>query len=396
MKTMVARSLLVLMISVLVVGPSLAGQATDPPLTIDQQKALAARKKAEEQKAKDEKKAADSAAKKAADDKKNALKGKPKHSDIDDIGNRNINKHSINFTSIQSEIAIGKSAAAEVEKDVQLINDPVITEYVNRIGQNLVKNSDATQFTFTIKVIDSDEVNAFALPGGYFYVNSGLILAADDEAELAGVMAHEIGHVAARHATENNSKGTLLQIASIPAIILTGGVAGTALQEALNLGLPITMFQFSKKAESEADLLGLEYMYKTGYDPAATISFFEKLQAKESPRKVSGLFATHPPTPERIKDEKYNIEKILPDKDQYVVTTSEFDKVKARLAALDTRKPVERAGPSLARGRQGGGRTTRTDPDDSDNKPTTRPDDRTPPPDDRPTLKRSDPPPDTP
>jgi beta-barrel assembly-enhancing protease len=389
-KTMVVRLSLVLLIAALAVGPSLAGSQDQEPLTLDQQKAQAARLKADAKKAEEDKKAADAAAKKAANDKKKADSKKPRNSDIDDIGNRNINRHQWNLSSIESDVRLGKQAAAEVERDVQLINDPVVTEYINRLGQNLVRNSDATQFTFTIKVVDSDEVNAFALPGGFFYVNSGLILEADDEAELAGVMAHEIGHVAARHATENNSKGTLLQIAMIPAIILTGGVAGTAIQEVSQIALPLGMFHFSQGAEKEADFLGLEYMYKTGYDPAATISFFEKLQAKESPRKVSSLFATHPPTEERVRLEKKNIELVLPDRDQYVVTTSEFDKVKARLAQLNTRKPVERQGPSLQRGRQGGGRSN-PNPDDNDTRPSTRPDDRSPAPDDRPTLKRTDP-----
>jgi len=398
MKTMIARVSLVLLITVLVLGRSLAGSqdpSSNEPLTLDQKKAQAARLKADAKQAADEKKAADAAAKKAADEQKKANKGKPKNSDIENIGNRNINKgmKNVNFTSIDKEISLGKQASTQVEQDVQLINDPLITEYVNRLGQNLVRHSDATRYTFTIKVIDSDEINAFALPGGWLYVNSGLILAADVEAELAGVMAHEIGHVAARHATENMAKGNILQIAAIPAIILTGGVAATAIQEAAQLGIPITMLRFSQKAESEADLLGLQYMYATGYDPAATISFFEKLQAKESSRKVSTLFLDHPPTATRVKKEKENIEKILPDKEQYIVTTSEFDKVKARLAALDTLKPVERqSGPSLRRGRQGGGRTTR--PDDTDTRPSTRPDDRSPTPDDRPTLKRTDPAPD--
>lgn len=386
MKTMVARILLVLLIAVLAVGPSLA-QGDDPPLTQDQKKAAAARQKEADKQAAADKKAAEDKAKKDA-------KGKPKDSDIDNIGNRNINKGSINFTSIEKEIGMGKQAAAQVEQDVTLINDPVVTEYVNRVGQNLVRNSDATQYTFTIKVVDSDEINAFALPGGFLYVNSGLILAADDEAELAGVMAHEIGHVAARHATENMAKGTLAQVGMIPLIIFTGGIGGVAAQEVAQLGLPIGMFHFSKSAESEADKLGLEYMYKTGYDPAAAISFFEKLQAKESPRKVSGLFSTHPPTEERVKAEKKNIELILKDKDQYIVTTSEFDQVKARLASLENHKPAERQGPSLQRGRQGGGRQgggrgPGSTPDDTN--PSTRPDDRTPPPDDRPTLKRTDP-----
>jgi predicted Zn-dependent protease len=392
-KTMVARLFLVTLIAALIVVPPLAGsQDPDPqqPLTIDQQKAEAARKKADEKKAADDKKAADAAAKKEAADKKKANAGKPKDSDIENVGNRNINKHSINFSSIESDVKMGKQAAAEVERDVQLINDPIVTEYINRVGQNLVKNSDATQFTFTFKVVDSDEVNAFALPGGFAYVNSGLILTADDEAELAGVIAHEIGHVAARHASENNSKGTLFQIGMIPAIILTGGVLGTAIQEVSQIALPMGMFKFSRAAETEADKLGLEYMYLTGYDPAATISFFEKLQAKESSRKVNSLFATHPPTPDRVEKEKKNIELILPDRDQYIVTTSEFDQVKARLAQLESRKPADRQqqGPSLQRGRQGGGRS-RPDPAD-DSRPESRPDDRSPSQDDRPTLKRTD------
>jgi hypothetical protein len=391
-KTMVARVFLVTLIAALVVGPTFAG-SQDPsqePLTLDQQKAEAARQKAEAKKAADEKKAADAEAKKAAADKRKADAKKPKNSDIDNVGNRNINKGigNLNLSSIESDVRMGKQAAAEVERDVQLINDPVITEYVNRIGQNIVKNSDATQFTFSFKVVDSDEVNAFALPGGFAYVNSGLILAADDEAELAGVMAHEIAHVAARHASENNSKGTLFQIGMIPAIILTGGVLGTAIQEVSQIALPMGMFKFSRGAETEADKLGLEYMYLTGYDPAATISFFEKLQAKESTRKVNSLFASHPPTPDRVEKEKKNIELILPDRDQYIVTTSEFDMVKARLAQLGSRKPAEKQGPSLQRGRQGGGRSN-PNPDDN-GRPETRPDDRAPSQDDRPTLKRTD------
>jgi len=385
-KTMVVRALLVLLITALVSGQTFAG--SQEALTLDQQKAQAARQKEEAKKAAADKKAADEAAKKLAAEKRKLDKKKPKHSDIENVGNRNINKGSINFSSIESDIRLGKAAAAEVERDVQLINDPVVTEYVNRVGQNIVKNSDATQFTFTIKVIDSDEVNAFALPGGFFYVNKGLILAADDEAELAGVMAHEIAHVAARHASETNSKGTLFQIGMIPAIILTGGVLGTAIQEISQIALPMGMFKFTRAAEKEADFLGLEYMYLTGYDPAATISFFEKLQATESTRKVNSLFASHPPTPDRVEAEKKHIELVLPDREQYIVTTSEFDKVKARLAQLDNRKPAERQGPSLQRGRQGGSRPA--PPDDSNSSPSTRPDDKAPSQDDRPTLKRTD------
>jgi predicted Zn-dependent protease len=290
---------------------------------------------------------------------------KPKNSDIENIGTRDINKGSINFVSYDREIAMGRQLAAEVEREVKLVDDPVINEYVNRVGQNLVRNSDA-KVPFTIKVVESDEINAFALPGGFFYVNSGLILAADDEAELAGVMAHEIAHVTARHGAKQMSKGELLNVATIPLIFL-GGPAGFGIRQASGFLIPVTFLSFSRGAETEADYLGLQYMYKTGYDPTAAVSFFEKLQAKETakPGSVSKLFSTHPPTGDRIEKEKKNIELILPDREQYVVTTSEFNKVKAHLALLEnTRKPAEDENkPSLRR------RTTATrDGDDRDSK----------------------------
>jgi len=338
---------------------------------------------------------------------KDTAKSKKKNSDVDNIGNRNINKGSINFISLDKEIAMGRQLAAEIERQVKLIEDPTINEYVNRVGQNLVRNSDA-KVPFTIKVVESDEINAFALPGGFFYVNSGLILAADDESELAGVMAHEIAHVAARHGTEQASKAELINFASIP-LIFMGGVGGFALRQAAGFLIPMQFLQFSRKDESEADYLGLQYLYKTGYDPGAAVSFFEKLQAKESakPGSVSKMFSTHPPTGDRIEMSKKNIELVLPDKEQYVVTTSEFNQVKSLLAQLENRRPSpeEANKPSLKR------KTTRPDPngkdDDSDRSSTssktskdkntqdskvdsTKPEDKEPADDDRPTLKRRD------
>ena len=263
---------------------------------------------------------------------------KDKESDVDAIGQRNINKHQINFISLDKEIALGKQLAAEVEKTSKLITDPVITEYVNRVGQNLVRNSDA-KVPFTIKVIDSDEVNAFALPGGFFYVNSGLILEADEEAELAGVMAHEIAHVAARHGTEQYSKAELFNYASIP-LIFVGGPVGYGVRQAAGLLLPLQFLQFSRAAESEADYLGVQYAYKAGYDPVAFIDFFEKLQAQEKrkPGFLSKTFSTHPPTADRIQKSQQEIESILPNRPEYVVNTSEFDAVRARLQALENRR----------------------------------------------------------
>jgi len=321
-------------------------------------------------------------------------KSKKKNSDVDNIGNRNINKGSINFISLEKEIVIGRQLANEIERQVKLVEDPTINEYVNRVGQNLVRNSDA-KVPFTIKVVESDEINAFALPGGFFYVNSGLILAADDESELAGVMAHEIAHVAARHGTENASKGQLVNIASLPLIFL-GGVGGFAIRQAAGFLIPMQFLQFSRKAEAEADYLGVQYLYKTGYDPGAAVSFFEKLQARENakPGSVSKMFSTHPPTGDRIEMTKKNIEAVLPDKEQYVVTTSEFQQVKNLLAQLENRRPSTEDSnkPSLKRKT-----STRPNVDDDDDKGSskkkgeeTKPDDRQPDPDERPKLKRRD------
>src|SRR5712691_3338222 len=234
----------------------------------------------------------------------------PKNSkeDVEAIGNRGVGK-GVNFYSLEREIAVGKQLAQEVERSSKLIDDPVVTEYVNRVGQNLVRNSDA-RVPFTIKVIDSDEVNAFALPGGFFYVNSGLILRANEESELAGVMAHEIAHVTLRHGTKNATKGQIMQLATIPLILLgPGGWAGYGIYQAANLAIPLTYLKFSRDDERQADFFGLEYMYKAGYDPNSYVTFFERVQADERrrPGTIPKVFSTHPPTPERIQNTQKEI-----------------------------------------------------------------------------------------
>src|ERR1700686_2725853 len=234
-------------------------------------------------------------------EQKDTVNPKNSREDVEAIGNRGGGK-GINLYSLEREIALGKGLAQEVERSAKMIDDPVVTEYVNRVGQNLVRNSDA-RVPFTIKVIDTDVVNAMALPGGFFYVNSGLILRADSEAERAGVMAHEIAHVAARHGTKNATKGELAQLATIPLIMLgPGGWAGYGLYEGLQFAIPMGFLKFSRDAEREADYLGLEYMYKAGYDPNAFVTFFEKVEAEEKrqPGTVPKFFSTHPPTPERV------------------------------------------------------------------------------------------------
>lgn len=314
---------------------------------------------------------------------------KSTHDDVDAIGNRNVSGH-VNFYSLEKEIALGKQLAQEVERSSKLIDDPVVTEYVNRVGQNLVRNSDA-KVPFTIKVIDSDEVNAFALPGGFFYVNSGLILRAQEEAELAGVMAHEISHVTARHGTRQATKGEIAQIASIPLLIFGPvGWAGYALYEGLNIAIPLSFLKFSRDDEREADYLGLQYMYKAGYDPNAYITFFERIQADEKrrPGTISKVFSTHPPTPERIERTQKEIARILPAKQEYIVTTSEFDSVKTRLRNVMFSKKVQ-PGPNKPTLRT---KTEQTDKNKTDGSntgsSTTSSSDPNSTDDDRPTLKR--------
>ena len=294
--------------------------------------------------------------------------------DVDAIGNRKIGARGLgNWYSLETEIKIGKQYSMQVEQSVKLVQDPVVNEYVNRIGQNLVRNSDA-QVPFTIKVIDSDEINAFALPGGFFYVNSGLILAADEEAELAGVMAHEISHVCARHGMRQMTRANWANIGTIPLIFIGGGI-GYGIYEAAGLGLPLTFMKFQRNFEAEADYLGLQYMYKTGYDPQAFISFFEKIQAKEKkkPGSIAKAFASHPQTPDRIEASQKEIATILPARPQYIVTTSEFDDVKARLATIENRHKVveEKDGnrPSLRR-TSTSDKTSGTDTNSDDDRPT--------------------------
>src|SRR5438552_14038294 len=284
-----------------------------------------------------------------------------RHSDVESIGNRNVTGRVCgifpNFVSLEKEIAIGAQVAAQFEQTARMIEDPVISEYVDRVGQNLVKHSDA-KVPFHIKVVDTDEVNAFAFPGGYFYVNKGLILAAENEAELAGVMAHEISHVAARHATERLSKGQILQIASIPALFVGGYWTQMAIYNGLGLGINLEVLGITRDSEREADQLGIQYLWNSGYDPNAFVSFFEKLQAQEKkkPGTFAGFFRTHPSTADRII-QALDEERYLPEKDEYIMSTSEFDRVKARLIAMDNigkdadagKNPLERRRPTLKR-----------------------------------------------
>jgi beta-barrel assembly-enhancing protease len=306
-----------------------------------------------------------------------------KKNDPDEIGNRDVGK-GVNFYSLEKEIALGKQLAQEVERQAKVVDDPVIAEYVNRLGQNLVRNSDA-KIPFTIKVLDTEEVNAFALPGGFFFVNTGLILKADTEAELAGVMGHEIAHVAARHGTRNATRGQIAQIGMIAmSIAIPYGWTGYAIRQGAGLAIPMGFLTFSRANEREADHLGLQYMYKAGYDPTAFVDFFEKIQSleKKKPGTVAKVFSTHPMTDDRIKAAQDEIQKDLKPKPEYVVNTSEFNDVKNRLALLHNRRRVEPDDPNRPRLRRAPGAGTGPI-DDGTGDDKQKPDQ-----DERPTLKR--------
>ncbi len=279
-----------------------------------------------------------SSAPKQTQQKQKKIKDKKK--DVEAIGDRNVGS-GVNFYSIEKEIALGKQLAQEIERQARIIDDPIIAEYVNRVGQNLVRNSDA-KVPFTIKVLDTEEPNALSLPGGFFFVNAGLIALADTESEMAGAMAHEIAHIAARHGTRQATRGQIINIGTIP-LIFWGGWTGYGVRQAAGLAIPLGFLQFSRSFEREADSLGLQYMYKTGYDPNAMVEVFEKLEKmeKKKPGTLSKLFRTHPMTEDRVAESQKEIQTVLPPKPEYVVNTSEFLNVKERLLAMHARRKVD-------------------------------------------------------
>lgn len=316
------------------------------------------------------------------------------------IGKRKINSGLIAKMSgsLEKEVAIGRQLAAEIDREAKFIDDPVITEYVNRVGQNIVLHSDA-RVPFTIKVIDSDEVNAFALPGGFFYVNKGLLLAADNEAELAGVMAHEIAHVAARHAMENQAKATLAEYGMLAGSIFLGGVLGAVINNAAQFGALLGFMKFSRSAEEEADRLGIQYMYAAGYDPNAMATMFEKLMAKnqKKPGFISKAFSTHPQPPDR-RAAAIALAARFPEREEYVINTSEFQRVKARLMRLSNARATTAGALPGSTDDGTPGRPTlkrrQPTPDDSTTTPGTTDDNNSQPsnskPSDPPKLKRND------
>jgi predicted Zn-dependent protease len=392
MSSQLSRTFTALVLALsLLAGSALAAPQTQPP-----QAQQTAAKDSKDKKDDSKQAADDEAAKRAAAEASSKNAGRPLSTDEDPamIGKRKLNSglFAKMSMSVEKEVALGRQVAAEIDRQSKLIDDPVITEYVNRVGQNIVNHSDA-KIPFTIKVVDTDEVNAFALPGGFFYVNKGLILAADNEAELAGVMAHETAHVAARHYVETQAKGTVAQIGLIAGSIFLGGIPGMILQNTAGLGLAAGFSKFSRDAESEADKLGVQYLYAAGYDPSAMSTMFEKLasQNKKKPGFFAKTFASHPQSLDRLEASKALVAR-FPEREEYVLNTSEFQRVKNRLLRLSNAKAStvsDIAGDNSDSGQQRPTlkrRSPTPDADDTTGKPAEKKDAP-------PTLKKTTPPP---
>ena len=255
------------------------------------------------------------------------------------IGNRKVSG-SLNFYSVEKEMALGRQLALEVGKQARFVDDPAVSEYINRLGQNLAHNSDVA-FPVTFRVVESDEINAFTLPGGYVFINTGLIRLTANEAQLASVLAHELGHAAARHFTRQATRKDLISAGTLPLAIM-GGWLGLAARQAAVAAVPMAFFRFSREFETEADMLGLEYLWKTGYDPGASVDLFEAVESTEHrhPGSVSQLFSSHPLTADRIAKTQKNIDSLLPAQAEYILNTSEYEEIRERLNPPD-RNPVE-------------------------------------------------------
>jgi beta-barrel assembly-enhancing protease len=307
-----------------------------------------------------------------------AAQSKDKKNDPNQIGDRDVGA-GINFYSLEKEIALGKQLAQEVERQAKFVDAPVPSEYLNRLAQNLARNSDL-KVPVTARMIDSGEVNAFALPGGFLFVNAGIVLQAESEAELAAVIAHELAHVAARHGTRQASRGQVANIASLPLIFL-GGWPGFLIRQGAGLAIPMTFLKFSRGFEQEADLLGVQYAYKAGYDPTAFVDFFERIEAleKKRPGTAGAIFRSHPKTADRIQYTQKNVQEYLPSRPMHVVTTSEFQDVKQQLTVIlrGRKANPEKSGPTLRRSTGG----TRGDGDGGERSDQ----------EERPTLKRRNP-----
>ncbi len=247
-----------------------------------------------------------------------------------------INKGQFNIISISQEIKLGKQASKEVEKEMKVVNIPMVRDYINYLGNRLASHSDL-KIAYHFGVIEDEEINAFSLPGGYVYVFTGLIDATENESELAGVIGHEIGHIASRHATELLSMQKGINIfASILFNVLGVRITGTQAQLA-NITATLGVLHYNRSQEKEADDLGLKYMMKAGYNPYSMITFFYKLKKihKEKPNILTKILSTHPVTDERIERIKREIENMHINEEDFITNTPQFIRIKSLLFRKD-------------------------------------------------------------
>ena len=238
-----------------------------------------------------------------------------------------------NILTTEEEVQIGREAAREIERDLRLYNDPVVTAYVNGLGQTLAGYSSRSGLTYYFKVVDTDEVNAFALPGGWLYVNRGLITTAENESELAGVIGHEIGHVDKKHGARAISR----QLGA--AVLLDATLGGTDASASRRAGRQIAalffgvnQLSYGRDAEREADRFAVESTYAAGIDPEGTATFFQKLVAmqKSEPGQLAKMFSTHPPSRERVENVRAQIGE-LPAKAGLTSDSRRFQEIKKRI-----------------------------------------------------------------
>ena len=263
-----------------------------------------------------------------------ADKPKKKNADPQNIGRRDVTRGTWNLYSQERELQVGDELARQTEASSRLLRDPLVLDYVTEVADRIARNSDL-RVPLRVRIVDSDEVNAFALPGGHFFVTTGLLLEARTEAELAGLMSHEIAHVAARHATRGMTRVKVWNWASLP-LLFFGGPVAYGIQQGLALAVPLTFLKFSRNDEREADFLGLQYHAASGYDPAAFIDFFERTRQREKTEHggIAKAFSSHPMTRDRITAAERTIEQVLPPREEYVVTTSRHDEVQEHLEGL--------------------------------------------------------------